>query len=84
MLFDLLPRLCGMIEEELVHLDDFCEAGGAWRRDVPPLPLKCCNAALLQAVQEWREEEREEGKGDNTRSIAHHVSYWTDWFDLSD
>ena len=62
-----------MIEEEWVCLDEFREVGEVWRRDVPPLPLSCCNAVLLKAVQELREEEGEEGKGDNTRSIAHHV-----------
>ena len=59
---------------------EFCEGEGRgmWGGCAPPLPLFCTNTVLLEAVERERGRGREgrwqEERGDDTRSIAYHVS----------
>lgn len=73
-LFDLLPRLCGVANDESISATDFRQASQRWGEGGGErVPLYCNNDVLHDAVKGGKGEVREEVTGDDTRSIAHQV-----------
>lgn len=79
-LFDILPRLCGMCDDECIPATDFREAWGEGERGGEGgrerIPLYCDNNLLHEAIEGGKVQVKGEAKGEDTRSIAHQVS-WT-------
>ena len=71
-LFDLLPRLCGVEEEECVRVEDFLNCWGEWPT-AERVPLYCENSELRERVR--RGAGSDVKPGDDTRSIAHQVRH---------